>query len=77
MDGTWSLPKSLEFSVQGLEFLDSLLRFEEKERPEWPEVKKHLYLDTDKKEYVLVGDLLSSNDTGSQGQSYGSPFKGS
>ena len=57
MDGTWSLPKDLPFSVQGLEFLDSLLRFEEKERPEWPEVMKHLYLDTNKKEYVLVGDL--------------------
>jgi hypothetical protein len=40
------------FSLQGIQFLNSLLCFNEELRLSWPEVSNHQYLYTDSNEYI-------------------------
>jgi hypothetical protein len=38
LDGQWSFPKEINFSLQGIQFLNALLNFDEEQRPDWPEI---------------------------------------
>ncbi len=41
--GDWSFPKSIEFSIQGLDFLNCTLQYDATKRLNWQELVNHDY----------------------------------
>ena len=74
-DGDWSFPKMIEFSMQGLDFLNCTLQYDVNKRLNWKQLCTHPYLTMDQSEIVPItfntneetGELLpvqSGNDGG-------------
>jgi len=38
LEGQWHFPEEVKFSLQGLEFMNRLLCFEEADRLDWPSI---------------------------------------
>ncbi len=55
--GLWTFPKEIIFSLQGLDFLNRLLCFNEQHRLNWPEVAQHKYLATQSTDYIPISRL--------------------
>jgi len=60
--GKYTLDKEINFSLQGLDFLNACLCFEEDTRLDWNEVKLHSYLFTNSTNYIAIDriDCVSS-----------------
>ena len=62
LTGKYTLDKEINFSLQGLDFLNSCLCFEEDARMNWNQVKGHNYLHTESTNYIAIDriDCVSS-----------------
>lgn len=50
--GDWSFPKSIDFSVQGIQFLNCTLQYDVTKRLNWDELSNHPYLTTTAKDII-------------------------
>ena len=65
MQGEWVFPQEIMFSVQGLDFLNRLLCFNEDQRLNWADVPLHKYLLTASADHLPLSRLELFNENNS------------
>ena len=62
--GDWSFPKSIDFSMQGLDFLNCTLQYDAKKRLNWMELVNHEYLTMAQAEIIPI--KFKTNEEGGE-----------
>lgn len=61
--GDWKWPKNIDFSIQGLEFLQQTFQYNAEDRLSWEQIKNHPYLSLQTVDIVPLKILYGDGQT--------------